>query len=46
MKLHEHLQPLFHIWKGGDSDNGDPFDTVELDRESRKYIHVRLNNVV
>ena len=42
LKLNETIQPLFHIWKGGDN----PFDTVELDRESRKYIHVRLNNVV
>ena len=36
-------KPLLELWKGGD---GDPFQTLELDRESRKYIHVRVNNIV
>ena len=24
----------------------DPYKTIELDRESRKYIHVKVNNIV
>jgi len=36
-------KPLFEMWKGGE---GDPFQTIQLDRESRKYIHVRVNNVI
>ena len=32
-------KPILEIWRGGE----DPFDTVELDRESRKYIHVRID---
>ena len=36
-------KPIFTILEGG-SEN--PFQTVELDKESRKYIHVRVNNIV
>ena len=36
-------KPIFTILEGG-SEN--PFQTVELDEESRKYIHVRVNNIV
>lgn len=36
-------RPIFEIWEGG-GDN--PFKTVELDYESRRYIHVRLNNKI
>ena len=36
-------QPMFNIWSG-DLDN--EFQTIELNRESRKYIKVRLNNVI
>jgi hypothetical protein len=35
------VKPLLIIWEGGD-DN--PTRSVKLDRESRKYIHVRLDN--
>jgi len=34
--------PMFRITEMKD---GNPFSTVELDRESRKYINVRLKHV-
>ena len=34
--------PIFRITELKD---GNPFSTVELDRESKKYIHVRLKHV-
>ena len=36
-------KPLLYLWEGGDEN---PYATVKLDRESRKYIHVRLDNRV
>ena len=36
-------QPMFQLWKGGMADN--PEETVELNRDSRRYIKVRLHNV-
>ena len=36
-------KPLFSIIEGTGED---PFKTVKLDEESRKYVHVVLNNVV
>ena len=35
-------KPMLGLWEGGMS----PFGAVKLDRESRKYIHVRVNNIV
>ena len=35
-------KPMLGFWDGGIS----PFSAVTLDRESRKYIHVRVNNIV
>ena len=34
---------MLEIIQGGSED---PFKTVRLDRESRKYIHIRINNYV
>jgi len=36
-------KPIFTILEGGSED---PFQTVELNEESRKYIHVRVNNII
>ena len=36
-------KPIFTILEGG---SDDPFRSIELDRESRKYIHVRVNNII
>ena len=35
--------PVLEILKGG---SDDPLSTVKLDRESRKYIHVRAKNII
>ena len=40
--LSQTARPLLSIFTG---DIGSPFDTVELDRESRRFIKVRANNV-
>ena len=37
-------QPVLEIWESGDSDN--VFQTVELNRDSRQYIRVRMSNVI
>ena len=41
-KIVDFIQPLLHIWEGGTEN---PLTTVELDRESRRYMKVRINNV-
>ena len=47
----EMAKPIFTIMKGGspppDSDEPfNPFETLELDADSRKYLHIRVNNIV
>jgi len=44
-KFHEMSKPFLEIWNGAETENADPFETVELDRNSRKYIHIRINNI-
>ena len=34
--------PLLGLWQGGENS----FEPVELDDESRKYIYVRIKNVI
>ena len=34
--------PLLGLWSGGDK----PFTPVDLDKESRRFIHVRAKNVI
>ena len=44
--LNKTAKPIITIWagsRGGSSDN--PLDTVELDWESRKYVHFRINKI-
>ena len=35
---------MLEIWAGGGKDK-DPLYKVPLDRESRQFLHVRLNNI-
>ena len=41
VRLVDMSKPILEIWEGTSED---PFKTVELNRDSRRYIHVRLNN--
>ena len=41
--MNEMSKPIFTILEGG---SDDPFKSVELNRDSRKYIHVRINNII
>ena len=41
--LFKDVKPILEIWKGGE---GDPFQSIELNRDSRRYLHVRINNIV
>ena len=41
--MHDMSKPIFTILEGGSED---PFRTIELNEESRKYIHVRANNII
>ena len=43
MFLSNSTQPLLKIWHGGSNDEAE--ETVKLDRESRKYIKVKLHQV-
>ena len=36
---------LFYMFSGMDGKSTNPYTTIKLDRESRKYIHVRLKEV-
>ena len=35
-------KPMLSIWQGGD----DPYKPVPLDYDSKRYIRVRLNNII
>ena len=37
---------MLEVWQGDGETTGDLFKTVELDRESRKYINIKVKNVV
>jgi len=41
--MNEMSKPIFTILEGGSEG---PFNTIELNEESRKYIHIRVNNIV
>ena len=40
--MNNHTQPMFQIWHGGNKMK----ETVELDVDSRRYIHVTLKNII
>lgn len=39
IKLKDASKPLIEIWNGG---NENPYETVTLNRDSRKYMHATL----
>ena len=41
VKLKDVGLTILEIWKGG---QGNPFDTVELNRDSRRFIKIEVNN--
>ena len=46
MIFKEATKTLFEIWEGVGDEPDALFDTVDLDRDSRRYIHVRVKNVI
>ena len=37
---------ILEIWKGEGTDPSSLFQTVELDRDSRRFVHVQVTNII
>ena len=44
--MHDVSKTMFEIWQGNGVGEDSPYETIELDRKSRKFINVKVVNVI